>query len=83
MREEQERWINIQANAAVADAMKVSSEPHEQNMASEIEEVEANFGEYSAEVLAFLRMTKLLIARDALIEAELLHREIVRRGGNI
>lgn len=88
MREEQERWINIQANAAVERAMKDDSGYREHWMAEAIKRIDSNFDalpypELETEYLIYVREKTIAAASDSLIEAELLHREIVRRGGHV
>lgn len=82
MRHAQEHWLKLQAEVAIEDALVLDSTHHEVVIRAEIEECKESFGDIAFhEGLEFLRSTKLLIARDALIEAELLHREIVRLRG--
>ncbi len=83
MRHAQEYWLRLQADAAIKDAMSLDASHIEHAVNAEIEETTVVFESNAEVAMQFLRDANILIARDALIKAELLHREIVKQGGTV
>ena len=81
MRHAQEHWLRIQAEAAVRDAMTLEASDIQHAVDAEIEETQMIFKSNAVLAMKCLRDASIIIARDSLIKAEMLHREIVRQGG--
>lgn len=79
MRYAQRHWLKLQADAAVSAAMTVDATLHQELVALDVTQVDLMFGGNARAGLEFARDRELMVARDALINAELYHREIVRR----
>lgn len=83
MRHAQEHWLRLQAEAAVRDAMTLETSDIQHAVDAEIEETQMVFKSNAVLAMKCLRDASIIIARDSLIKAEMLHREIVRRGGTV
>lgn len=80
MRHALRHWLGIQAERAVETACRIDFKSVELEVQDEVEKVDAST-KHVVEALNIRRELAITDAARALVKAERLHREIVRRGG--
>lgn len=83
MRHAQRYWLEVQAGRAVEVASRVRFQGAEAEVEDEVEKVDATLPSADVEALALRHELAIGEAARALVKAELLHREIARRGGHL